>query len=217
MSDFCEDYPQLEPVQRERFRRVVTRLLAGEVMHPGPALQPEPDWRFAERFKDLIDAYLRIGGWRFDFDAGLRLGRAVHVNGEQRVRFNKLESTVVCLLRLAWHESMRAADDDVRCALKVGDVKERLIQAGRPAQQLSRRALADALRRLERHAIVTLKRGFAGDDADDVVVNPVIESILSTDRIAEIAALLKSYARRGGADADADADEPGTEAAGADE
>ncbi len=202
MTDFCDEYPRLEPAQRERFRRLVTRLLAGQILTPGAALAPDPDWRFAERHRDLVDDYLRIGGWRFDFDAALRLARAVHIAGEQRVRFNKLESTLLCLLRLAWHEAMRHADDDVRCTITIGDARERLLQAGRPMSQLSRRALADAVRRLERHAIVSTRKGFVGADVDVVTIQAVIESIFPADRVNDIAQRLKSYARGGAVSGD---------------
>ena len=87
--DFAVEYPRLEPAQQERFREVVTRLLSGHVLTPGPAMQPDPDWRFAERHRELIDAYLRVGGWRLEIDLGLRLCRAVHESGEQRVRLSQ--------------------------------------------------------------------------------------------------------------------------------
>src|SRR5260370_24255262 len=95
--DFFEDYPRLESAQQERFKRVVTRLLAGEVLTPGSPLEPDPDWRFAERFRELIDCYLRIGGWGFDLDSTLRLRRAVHETGAPRARFSKLQSLGLCM------------------------------------------------------------------------------------------------------------------------
>lgn len=200
---FCADFPRLEVAQQERFRVVVTRLLTGQVLNPGSPLKPDPDWRFAERHRDLIDAYLRIGGWRFEFDSALRIGRAVHAAGEQRVRFNKLESTILVLLRLIYHESMQRTggddDDGTRCEVTVGDVRERLVQAGRAVSTLSRHALDEAIRRLHRHSLVHVTRGFTGDDRDLIRVEPVIESILPPDRIAELAARLRSYAS-GGAD-----------------
>ena len=85
--DFIEDYPRLEPSQKDYFQSVVTRLLSGAVLTPGSPLKVDPDWRFAERYRDLIDSYLRLGGWRFDIDLGLRMARAVHEAGSQRVRF----------------------------------------------------------------------------------------------------------------------------------
>lgn len=191
--DFCSEYPRLEPAEQERFRRVVTRLLSGHVLVPGSPLAPDPDWRFAERHRELLDAYLRIGGWRFDIDLGLRLGRAVHEAGEQRVRFNKVESLVLCLLRLAYHEQMREVTEDARCELRVGDLKERLIQAGRPAPQVTRRAVFEALRRLGRHSLVEYERGFAGEDGEAFVVTPLVEKVLPPDRIAEIAERVRSY------------------------
>ena len=191
--DFCVEYPRLEPAEQDRFRRVVTRLLGGHVLEPGSPLRPDPDWRFAERHRELVDAYLRIGGWRFDIDLGLRLGRAVHEAGEQRVRFNKLESLVLCLLRLAYHEQMRAASEAARCELRVGELKERMIQAGRPASQVTRRAVFEALRRLARHSLVTIDRGFAGEDGERFVVSPLVEKVLPPDRIGEIGERVRSY------------------------
>lgn len=185
--DFCAEYPKLEPAEQERFRRVVTRLLSGYVLAPGSPLRPDPDWRFAERHRELLDAYLRIGGWRFDIDLGLRLGRAVHESGEQRVRFNKFESLVLCLLRLAYHEQMREASAEARCELSVGELKERLLQAGRPASQVTRRAVFEALRRLCRHSLVEFERGFSGEDGERFAVCPLVEKVLPPDRIAEIA------------------------------
>jgi uncharacterized protein DUF4194 len=192
--DFCIDYPQLEPAQQERFREVVTRLLSGHVLMPGSALRPDPDWRFAERHRELIDAYLRIGGWRLDIDLGLRLCRAVHESGEQRVRLTKLESLVLCALRLAYHEQMHDLSGEMRCELTVGVLRERLIQAGKPAWQLSRRQLEHALRRLARHSLVTVDRGFAAEDTETVVVTPLVEKVLPPDRIAEVAERVRAYA-----------------------
>lgn len=191
--DFAVEYPRLEPAQQERFREIVTRLMSGHVLTPGPAMQPDPDWRFAERHRELIDAYLRIGGWRLDIDLGLRLCRAVHESGEQRVRLSKLESLVLCTLRLAYHEQMQQASDDMRCEMSVGALRERLIQSGKPAAQLSRRALEHALRRLARHSLVVVARGFAGEDTETFEVTILIERVLPPDRIAEMAERIRAY------------------------
>jgi hypothetical protein len=191
--DFFEDYPRLETAQQERFRRVVTRLLAGEVLTPGSPLEPDPDWRFAERFRELVDSYLRIGGWGFDLDSTLRLGRAVHETGAQRVRFSKLESLILCMLRLHYHELMRLAAEDDRCDITVGLLRERLVHAGKPIAQLSARALEHAVRRLARHSIVRIARGFDAEDDAVIEVTPLVEKVLPDDRIQEIAQRIKAY------------------------
>jgi Domain of unknown function (DUF4194) len=192
--DFVAEYPKLEPAQQERFREVVTRLLSGHVLTPGPAMRPDPDWRFAERHRELIDGYLRLGGWRFDIDLGLRLCRAVHESGEQRVRLSKLESLVLCALRLAYHEQMQQVAEDARCELTVGALRERLIHAGKPAWTLSRRAIEQALRRLNRHSLVTIERGFGGEDTETFTVTSLIEKVLPADRIAEMTERVRAYA-----------------------
>ena len=191
--DFLEDYPRLEPAQKEYFQSVVTRLLSGAVLTPGSPLKVDPDWRFAERYRELIDSYLRLGGWRFDIDLGLRMARAVHEQGTQRVRFSKLESLVLCTLRLYYHEQMRLATDQERCAISAGELRERLIQAGKPASQLSPRLLAHALRKLARHSLVRIDRGFEAQDHETAQVEALIEKVLPADRINEIEQRIRTY------------------------
>jgi len=191
--DFIEDYPKLEAAQRDHFQHVVTRLLSGAVLSPGSPLKVDPDWRFAERYRDLIDSYLRVGGWRFDIDLGLRMARAVHEAGIQRVRFTKLESLVLCSLRLYYHEQMRLASDQERCELSVGDLRERLIQSGKPAAQLSPRVLALALRRLSRHSLVRMERGFEAQDHEIVIVEALVEKVLPADKISDIEQKMRTY------------------------
>lgn len=191
--DFCTEYPRLEATQQDRFRVVATALLAGQVLTPGTALKPSAEWRFVERFADLIDAYLRLGGWRLELDRGLQLARAVHELGEMRVRFNKLESLVLCTLRLAYHEEHQRMSQHDRVEMTVGALRERLIQSGRSALQLQRRALADSLRRLQRHSLVSIERGFEGDDEETIQVLPLVEKVLPADRIAELARRVKEY------------------------
>jgi uncharacterized protein DUF4194 len=172
---------------------VVTRLLSGHVLMPGSAMRPDPDWRFAERHRELIDAYLRVGGWRLEVDLGLRLCRAVHESGEQRVRLSKLESLVLCTIRLAYHEQMQQVSEDMRTELSVGALRERLIHSGKPAAQLSRRALEHALRRLARHSLVVIDRGFTAEDIETFEVSPLVEKVLPPDRIAELAERIRAY------------------------
>jgi len=191
--DFIEQYPQLEPAQREHFQSVVTKLLSGSVLSPGSPLKIDPDWRFAERYYELIDSYLRIGGWRLDIDLGLRLARAVHETGAQRARFTKLESLTLCALRLYYHEQMRLITGQEQCSIRAGDLRERLIHAGKPASQLSPRVLAHALRRLSRHSLIRIDRAFEGHDNESILVDPLIEKVLPADRINEIEQRIRSY------------------------
>jgi hypothetical protein len=192
--DFIEDYPKLEAAQKDHFQRVVTRLLSGAVLAPGsPLAGIDPDWRFAERYRELIDSYLRLGGWRLDIDLGLRMARAVHEAGVQRVRFSKLESLLLCALRLYYHEQMRLSTEEERCEISAGELRERLIHAGKPAAQLSPRALAHAMRRLARHSLVRIERGFEAQDQETVIVEPLIEKVLPPDKIGDIEQKIRAY------------------------
>jgi hypothetical protein len=195
--DFCAEYPKLEPSKQEQLKTVVTRLLSGHVLTPGAALQPDPDWRFAEKYEGLIDSYLRIGGWRLELDPVLRLCRAVHMQGRQRVQFSKMESLILCVCRLVYHEEMQRVGEEETCELTVGQLRERVVQAGKPLAQLSRTALTYALRRLARHELVIIDRGFNAADDERIVISSVIEKILPHDKIADLYERVREYVGKG--------------------
>jgi hypothetical protein len=160
-------------------------------------------------------SYLRLAGWSLDIDRSLGYARAVHEGGEQRVRFSKFESLVLLTLRLMYHEQKLLLTNDDRCRLTTGDIRERLIHAGLPAPDVSRRKLALALRTLDRHYLVDLDRGFEGDDAELITVQPVIEAVLTPDRIDEYVALVERYCAAGVRAADVGEDaEAGDDAEG---
>ncbi len=202
--DFCSEFPKLEPAKQEHFRHVVTRLLSGHVLTPGAALQPDPDWRFAEKYEGLIDAYLRLGGWRLELDPVLRLGRAMHMLGRQRVQFSKLESLILCVCRLVYHEEMQRVGEEETCELTVGQLRERVVQSGKPLAHLSRTALTHALRRLARHELVVIDRGFSAADDERIVVSSVIEKVLPPDKITDLYERVREYVGGKGGEEDGD-------------
>jgi hypothetical protein len=112
------------------------------------------------------------------------------------VRFSKLESLVLCMLRLHYHEQMRLAAEEDRCDITVGVLRERLVHAGKPIAQLSARALEHAVRRLARHSIVRIRRGFDAEDDAVIEVTALVEKVLPDDRIQEIAQRIKAYVSR---------------------
>ena len=97
------------------------------------------------------------------------------------------------MLRLHYHEQMRLATEEDRCDITVGLLRERLVHAGRPAAQLSSRALGHAVRKLTRHSLVRVARGFDAEDHAVIEVTPLVEKVLTDDRIQEIAQRIKAY------------------------
>jgi hypothetical protein len=97
------------------------------------------------------------------------------------------------MLRLHYHEQMRLAAEEDRCDITVGLLRERLAHAGKPIAQLSARALGQAVRRLARHSIVRIARGFDTEDDAVIEVTPLVEKVLPDDRIQEIAQRIKAY------------------------
>ncbi len=190
---FAEQFDAMEPATRERFRTVVTRLMSGAVLVRGTALRPDPDWAFTERHQYLIEDYLAFGGWKLDFNPQIGIARVVHLAGTQRAQFSKLDSIVVCMLRLLYHEQMASAALPGGCQVEVGRLRERLIGHGVPARALSVTKLRDSLRHLSRHQIVRYEPGFQGQDSESFDVLAVIERILSMETIQATRDRLHEY------------------------
>jgi hypothetical protein len=180
-----EDLRRLSADQQERFERVVNRLMGGVVLTPGenPLTMPDADWRFLERHLHLVEGYLGIAGWTVDYHPEHRMARAIHKEGKHRVRFNLLESLVVCILRLAYHEQMAGGGTDEQCEVTTGDLRERIAQAHRTSAAIARTKLAQAIRKLKRYGIVDVQWGYDAEDYEMIRVLPMIEMVLSNDTV----------------------------------
>lgn len=191
--DFCTVYPTLGTNAQARFRETVTRLLAGDVVTPGGALTVHPDWRFLEQHQGLVDSYLRIGGWALEMDAKLQLARAYHVAGAHRVRFNKATSMALCAARLVYHRHMGDITRETECRTTAGELLEQLRMAAMRETPLSLTNFKAACRKLRQHRLLDFDRGFTGDDADTIVIRPLIEKVITNLTLEDFTTRLQSY------------------------
>jgi hypothetical protein len=191
---FLEQLKALPPDRHDRFQRVVSRLLSGEVLAAGnnPLAGPDPDWRFLERHLTLVDAYLRVAGWLVDFMPTYRVARAVHCGGSHRVRFTLLESLLACILRQVYHEQMAGGGREATCEVSAGDLRERIAVAQKSSVPQTRKNIAGALRRLQRFGLVSVEWGFVAEDEQIITVQPLIEAVLSDE---EVHAFFEKYAK----------------------
>jgi hypothetical protein len=184
-GDFCEAYPKLAPRLQSRFRNTVSRLLAGRILTPGGAFDPDEDWSFLIRHSSLVESYLAIAGWRIQLDRSLGVARVVSDMGDQRASLNKLDSWILCVARLAWHEQRTSLSEDTRCTLAIDNLRERLVRFGAPVAAVSRNRLREAIRRLARFDLIAPPPGFTAHDTDELIVSPVVEKIITVDRVSE--------------------------------
>lgn len=195
---FLEELRALSVSKQEQFQRVVSRLLNGQVLSPGDrALRsPDPDWMFLSSHRGLVDGWMRVGGFRVDFHGDAEIARAAHIAGEHQARFDLNESLVVCVLRQIYHEQMSSGVRDSGCVVRIDEIRERIAVAGHGARLMSAGAALRALKRLARHRLVRLDPGFAGDDHDEVRVEPLIEKVLTPDQITRYFEELSGAAAR---------------------
>jgi hypothetical protein len=183
--DFLDALRQLSPEAQERFKRVINRFFAGELIEPGPnPLAPDADWRFMERNAHIVSGYLSLAGWEVEHLATHRIYRAVHAAGAHRVQVTVLESMIACILRQAYHAHLaNPRGGELRCELETADLRQRLASARRTSIPEPRKSLVGAVRRLRRLGLVEASWGYQADDDEVLVVRPLIESVLSMDQV----------------------------------
>jgi hypothetical protein len=183
--DFLSDLIRMTPEQQSRFQRVISRLLGGSVITPGdnPLAPPDPDWRFLERNLRLVNGYLETAGWMVEYRPEFRMARAVHKERQHRVRFNLLESLLLCVLRLSYHEQMGGDLRDEAIEITTGDLRELVTQAQRSSTPLPRGKLKQALAKLKRHDIIDYPWGYQAEDNESIQILPMVELVLSTDAV----------------------------------
>ncbi len=191
--NYDDDYKSLSPRDKARFKSVVTRLWAGDVIMPGTPMKPDHDWVFLERFHPIVSSYLDAGDWDLDLRQKPALARAVHRSSRLRVEFNKFDTMVILVLRLMYHEQMGGSVDREDCTVRVNDIRERLHEQGYAESRLGRQALRDSLRRLARHQLVQVPRGFNGVPDEEITVTPAMEAVLP-ENLGAYRAKLAEYA-----------------------
>jgi len=105
---FTEDYLKMPSSDQNEFSTVVNKLLLkGFIVRDifdtkEKVIRINPDYRFLERYFEVVNDYLKYAGWNVEKDVILGVVALTNLYGENRIRMDRETSLILFALRLIY-------------------------------------------------------------------------------------------------------------------
>lgn len=195
--DWMEAWQRMDAPKRERLGNAIGRLLEQGILVKGPSASPDEDYRALDRNEDPARGYLRTIGWDLAIDRGLGVVQATNLNGRCRVRFDKDESIILCLLRLLFQERAGAAAWDDQIMVSIGEMVEAFNTHVGGRRPPGKQDLAAALRHFQQLKLIKLPRPFEPEPDTVIELLPTLQMALPSTALDRVASRLREYAASG--------------------
>lgn len=197
---FSEDYLKIPQADKNEFGSVVnTLLLKGFIVRDiydsrEKVMKTNPDYRFLERYFDLVNDYLKFSGWNIEKDVILGVIALSNFYTENRIKIDRETSLVLFALRLIYENEKGASNSSNQAIyITTPGLLNIMIEDGvtMPGRKMNGRSLARALRFLANHNIITKVSGNYDDGNVSFYILPSIVYALDNDRIVAMSDALK--------------------------
>lgn len=197
---FSEDYLKIPQADKNEFGSVVnTLLLKGFIVRDiydskEKVMKTNPDYRFLEKYFDLVNDYLKFSGWNIEKDVILGVIALSNFYTENRIKIDRETSLVLFALRLIYENEKGASNSSNQAIyITTPGLLNIMIEDGvtMPGRKMNGRSLARALRFLANHNIITKVSGNYDDGNVSFYILPSIVYALDNDRIVAMSEALK--------------------------
>ena len=197
---FSEDYLKIPQADKNVFGSVVNNLLLkGFIVRDiydskEKVMKTNPDYRFLERYFDLVNDYLKFSGWNIEKDVILGVIALSNFYTENRIKIDRETSLVLFALRLIYENEKGASNSSNQAIyITTPGLLNIMIEDGvtMPGRKMNGRSLARALRFLANHNIITKVSGNYDDGNVSFYILPSIVYALDNDRIVAMSEALK--------------------------
>jgi hypothetical protein len=165
---FEEEYNHMPDDDKKAFAKVVNDLmLKGFIVRDQfdareKAMRINPDFRFVERYLEVISEYLSLSGWVLEKDALNGVAVLSNTLGQNRLRLDRETSLVIFTLRLIYEtEKSASSQPGESLYLTTPALMKSMMDHGIvfPGKKLTGRLLAKPLRFLANHAVIAKVSG----------------------------------------------------------
>ncbi|HBB05837.1 MAG TPA: hypothetical protein DCZ41_04580, partial [Firmicutes bacterium] len=156
LEAFSEDYYEFTEGNRDRFAKVINRLL-GETFLVKEKDEDVDDYFFLAEHQTMVANYFSIIDYEFVFDYENSLAYIKTTENRNRVRLNKLDTAILFVLRILEIEAKKKVTSQDKVIISLEEIVEQLKIAGlldyakRPSFYL------DSLRKLKTHKIIDFR------------------------------------------------------------
>lgn len=190
--DWQREYEALPDRDKEQFAKVISRLfdetfLLRDIWDTKEnRLVGNRDYRFVERVRPIMEAYLHVSGWALQVDS-LRGVIAIYNRfGHNRRQLDKLTTYVLFILRLIYDEQMEEVSMRREIVIPLRDVYEKLHTLGFVEKKLAQYRLQSTLTQLRKISIIERIDGEDIQQDSRWIVYPSIRLLVPEDRINQI-------------------------------
>jgi len=126
-------YDKLSVKDKESFKKVVNRLLLQNYVlrdvynEKEKIMKSNYDYRFIERNKSMIEAYLDYSGWQLSIDNKYGVAYVINAYEYNKVTFNKMSTIFLLVLRLIYDEEREKLSLKSEVMITVHDLINRML------------------------------------------------------------------------------------------
>jgi hypothetical protein len=182
--DWHREYKELTERDKESFARLLSLLfeqtfLLREVWDAKEGrFTTNRDYRFAERVRPLLDAYLHVSGWALQVDGQRGVMALYNRFGRNRQPMDKLTTYFLYSIRLIYEEAMEQISGRREIIVSLRDILEKLHALGVAEKRLGVTVLQSTLQRLRKLSVLERVEGEAVHPDSRWVIYPTIRIIV---------------------------------------
>ena len=189
LEAFSEEYYEFTEGARDRFSKVINRLL-GETFLVKNKEEDVDDYFFLAEHQTLVSSFLSLIDYEFVFDYENGLAYIKTTENRNRARLNKLDTAILFVLRLLEIEGKKKVTSQDKIIVSLEEIVEQLKIAGlldyakRPSFYL------DSLRKLKTHKIIDFKASVL-ETTTPIEILPSIHVLLASNELEDIVKKMK--------------------------
>jgi len=200
---FEEEFVKLPEADQAMFAEVVnTLLLRGFIVRDAfdakeKSMRINPDFRFIERYFDLVSDYLKYSGWMIEKDALNGVVALANTYTQNRLRLDRETSLVLFTLRLIYETEKSASSQSGEAIyITTPALMKMMLEHGIlfPNKKLTGRLLAKSLRFLSVHSIIAKVSGSYEEGNVSFYILPSILFALDNQKIAAMSEAIDKQA-----------------------
>lgn len=189
---FSEEFIKMPQSDQSEFASVVNKLLLkGFIVRDvfdtrEKIIRINQDYRFIERYFDIVNEYLKYAGWVIEKDYVLGVIALININNENRIRLDRETSLILFALRLIYENEKNESNTTTQAIyLTTPGLIKLMKDDGIKLQNknLSARGIARSLRFLANHNIISKVSGSYDEGNVSFYILPSIVYALDNDKI----------------------------------
>ena len=189
---FTEDYLKMPSSDQNEFSTVVNKLLLkGFIVRDifdtrEKVIRINPDYRFLERYFEIVNDYLKYAGWNVEKDVVLGVVALTNLYGENRIRMDRETSLILFALRLIFENYKNESNSTNQAIyLTTPGLLKTMIDDGitMTRKRLNGRSISRSLRFLANHNIISKVSGNYDEGNVSFYILPSIVYALDNEKI----------------------------------